>query len=292
MQVHHRPQPAIVQNVFPLTWKPKIGKEAEFLDFSVPSVYTLHKQTDRKTGIERRDSDMNILNYKECMEAEVLMGPNSGRILEELLVKCPLQRNSENKVLDLGCGKGLTSLILARETGAKVYATDLWIPAEENAKRFSEWGVGEQIIPIHEDANALKFDEGQFNALVSIDSYHYFATQKGFFEEKVLPFLSDKAEVLIGIPGIRDEYAGRSEELLSEWLGSEAYMFKSPTEWKTIIGQHPRIEKMETWEMGCFDLAWNDWLATENQYALGDQHFYDTIIKPYTCFVGICIKIK
>ena len=86
---------------------------------------------------------MNIENYKEYMTEEMLMGPNSARILEELLRKYPLQLNGENKVLDLGCGKGLTSLILARETGAKVYANDLWVSAEDNKKRFEDWGIGE-----------------------------------------------------------------------------------------------------------------------------------------------------
>ena len=71
---------------------------------------------------------MNIKSYKEYMTAEMLMGPNSARILEELLKQYPLQLSDENKVLDLGCGKGLTSLILARETGAKVYANDLFYP--------------------------------------------------------------------------------------------------------------------------------------------------------------------
>lgn len=235
---------------------------------------------------------MKLENYKEYMTAEILMGPNSARILEELLVKYPVHLSSEDKVLDLGCGKGLTSLVLARETGAKVYANDLWISAEDNAKRFSEWGAGEQITPVHEDANTLAFEEGQFSLLVSIDSYHYFATNKGFFAEKILPFLGDKAVALIGIPGIRDEYAGRSGELLSEWLGEEAHMFISPKEWKEIIGDHDRIEKTETWEMDCFDLAWKDWLATGNEYALGDRPFFETRIKPYTCFVGIYIRIK
>lgn len=235
---------------------------------------------------------MKIEDYKDYRTAEILMGPNSARVLEELLAKHPLQLSSENKVFDLGCGKGLTSLILAKETGATVYANDLWIPAEENAKRFSQWGVGDQIIPIHQDANALTFDKGQFSALVSIDSYHYFAGKAGFFEAKMLPLLSDNAVVLIGIPGMKDAYAGRSEELLTQWLGNEAYMFKSPMEWQKIIGTHDRIEKVETWEMGCFDLAWNEWLATGNEYTLGDQKFFETIIRPYTCFVGIYIKIK
>jgi len=235
---------------------------------------------------------MNIANYREYITADILMGPNSGRILEELLVKYPVRLDRENNVLDLGCGKGLTSLILAKETGAQVYANDLWISAEENAERFSQWGVGDRINPVHKDANAMEFDKGQFNLLVSIDSYHYFGTKTGFFEEKILPLLTDDAVVLIGIPGIRDEYAGRSEELLPEWLGKDAYMFKSPRQWKEIIGRNDRIEKIETWEIGCFDLAWQEWLSTENEFAIGDRRFFETIIKPYTCFVGIYIKIK
>ena len=235
---------------------------------------------------------MNIEEYRKYMTAEMLMGPNSLRILEELLVKHPLAFSSKIAVLDLGCGKGLTSFALAKETGAKVYANDLWISAEDNAKRFSEWRVGDQIVPVHEDANDLHFDKGQFGALVSIDSYHYFATKKGFFEEKILPFLSGGAVVLIGVPGIKDEFSGRSEELLSDWLGDEAYMFQSPSAWREIIGSNDRIDCIETCEMDCFDAAWEEWFATGHKYALGDKQFYDTLIKPYTCFVGIYIKVN
>jgi cyclopropane fatty-acyl-phospholipid synthase-like methyltransferase len=235
---------------------------------------------------------MNVEEYRKYMTAEMLMGPNSLRILEELLIKHPLTLSADCAVLDLGCGKGLTSLALARETSAKVYANDLWIPAEANAERFDNWGMGEQLIPVHEDANALSFAKETFDALVSIDSYHYFATQKGFFEGKILPFLRDKATVLIGVPGIKDEFAGRSEELLSDWLGDEAYMFQSPHTWKKIIGHHDRVDLLETWEMDCFDAAWREWFDTEHKYALDDKHFFETLIKPYTCFVGICIKLK
>ena len=235
---------------------------------------------------------MNTEEYRKYMTAEMLMGPNSLRILEELLAKHPLTLSADNTVLDLGCGKGLTSFAIAKETCAKVYANDLWISAEDNEKRFREWGVGEQIIPVHEDANKLHFGKGQFDALVSIDSYHYFATRKGFFEEKILPFLGEKAVVLVGVPGIKDEFTGRSEELLSDWLGNEAYMFQSPSAWKEIIGNNDRIDVVETWEMACFDNAWNEWFDTEHKYALGHKQFFDKLIKRYTCFVGIYIKLK
>ena len=235
---------------------------------------------------------MDYNEYAKYILSETLMGPNSVRILEELLNKYPLVLSHEDKVLDLGCGKGLTSLVLAKETGGKVYANDLWIKAEDNAKRFADWGVSDQVIPVREDANHLSFDKEQFQALFSIDSYHYFAGERGFFEEKILPFLKDKGMVLIGIPGIKDQYTGRSEELLSPWLGDEAYMFKSPMQWKETIGDHHRIEMVETWEMDCFEAAWSEWFATNHKYANGDKQHYESIIKPYTCFVGIYIKLR
>ena len=91
---------------------------------------------------------MNIDNYRAYISAETMMGPNSVRILAELFDKYPLQVVSDDRILDLGCGTGLTSLIIAKETGARVSANDLWISEEENRKRFAEWGVGEQITPV------------------------------------------------------------------------------------------------------------------------------------------------
>ena len=235
---------------------------------------------------------MNIDNYKKYLSAETMMGPNSIRVLEELFGKHPLQLTSDDLILDLGCGKGLTSLVIAKETGAKVYANDLWVSAEENKKRFALWGVSEQITPICEDANNLHFEEKQFDALISIDSYHYFAGYKGFFQEKILPFIKDSGVVLIGIPGLKEEFTGRAEELLSDWLVDEAYMFKSPKNWKELIGSNNRIESVITWEMNCFSKAWSEWLAVDNKFANGDRQYFETIIRPYTCFVGIYIKIK
>lgn len=235
---------------------------------------------------------MNISNYKQYISSETMMGPNSIRILEELFNRYPLQLAPDDSILDLGCGMGITSLVIAKETGARVYANDLWVSAEENGKRFDQWGIGDRVIPVCEDANDLHFKEKQFSALVSIDSYHYFAGHKGFFEEKILPFIKDEGVVLIGIPGLKDEYTGRAEDLLSQWLGDDAYMFKSPQLWKELIGSSHRIEMVKTWEMDCFSKAWDEWLAADNEFAGGDKQHFETIIRPYTCFVGIYIKLK
>ena len=95
---------------------------------------------------------LNINNYQKYISEETMMGPSCIKILNELLKQCPLQFASDDNILDLGCGRGLTSLIIAKETGAGVYANDLWISADENKNRFIKWGVDRQIIPVCEDA--------------------------------------------------------------------------------------------------------------------------------------------
>lgn len=234
---------------------------------------------------------MDIQNYRELITKELLMGPNSMRVLGEMLEKHPLQLDAGSVILDLGCGKGLTSLVLAKETCAKVCAADLWVTEEENNTSFAKWGVGGQVTAVQADGSALPFKDVQFDALVSVDSYHYFAGKKGFFEKKMLPLLKEGAVVRIGIPGIKDAYDNRTEELLSPWLGEDAYMFKSPRQWKEIIGDNARIVKMDVWEMDCFESAWRDWFSTGHEFAMSDKACFEGIIKPYTCFVGIAIEL-
>ena len=230
--------------------------------------------------------------YRELFTAGNLMGPNSALLLGELLNRCPSDFDKTSIILDLGCGKGLTSLVIHKETSAIVYANDLWISQEENGKRFADWGLSEVLIPTCEDANHLTLKKDFFDALISIDSYHYFAGKTHFFEEKILPHIKSGGYALIAIPGIKNEFSGRQNELLGTWLKEEAYMFKSPDEWKRIIGDSDQISSVEIWEMDCFEQAWADWLDTENEYALNDKLYYESIIHPYTNFVGIMVKKK
>ena len=82
----------------------------------------------------------NIEKYKKYFTKEYLMGPNSFRLLDELIRRSPKDVRY-GRTLDLGCGYALTSLFVANETDAKhVYAFDLWIPATENYVRIRDNG--------------------------------------------------------------------------------------------------------------------------------------------------------
>ena len=235
---------------------------------------------------------MHLEFYRPYFTKDYLMGPNSLRILQELLERSPSLPAANGLILDLGCGKGLTSFALCHETGARVLANDLWISGEENAARFAAWGVGDRITPVHENADNLRFEKESFDAIVSIDSYHYFAGKEGYFQEKILPFLKKGGLALFGVPGIQEAFDGKTLELLSPWLGEEAYMLRSVRQWKKILGDSPDVASTEVFELDCFEAAWQDWLATENEFAKGDAASWEQIIRPYTNFVGMIIRKK
>lgn len=232
---------------------------------------------------------MDLEFYRPFFTKDFLMGPNSLRILQVLLNKNPKSLGADSLILDLGCGTGLTSFALCHETGAKVLANDLWISGEENAARFAAWGVGDRITPVQENADNLNFEKESFDAIVSIDSYHYFAGSEGYFQKRILPFLKSGGVALFGVPGIKEEYDEKTIELLTSWLGEQAYMFRSARQWKKILGEDPNMVSVEVFELDGFEAAWQDWLAMDNPFAKGDAACWEQIIKPYTNFVGMIV---
>ena len=92
--------------------------------------------------------DMKSDRYDVAFVKDNMMGPNSMKILEEMADSLHLKRGM--RVLDLGCGKGLTSIFLAEEYDVCIFATDLWIDASKNYRRIQQFGLEDRIMPIHE----------------------------------------------------------------------------------------------------------------------------------------------
>src|SRR6201996_2783732 len=112
--------------------------------------------------------------YDSLWVVENLMGPNVLWLCEYLAEAMSLRPGM--RVLDLGCGKAVSSIFFAREFGVDVTAADLWIKPEENAVRIAAAGVADRVTPVHAEAHALPFAEESFDAIVSLDAYHYFGT--------------------------------------------------------------------------------------------------------------------
>ncbi len=84
--------------------------------------------------------DMSFTDqYEQNYLQGAMMGPNAMRIAEEMAGFLPLVPGM--RILDLGCGMGITSILLAEKYGATVFAADLWISPSDNAERFSRLGL-------------------------------------------------------------------------------------------------------------------------------------------------------
>ena len=111
------------------------------------------------------------------------MGENVLFNLESLTKSLDLKPGM--RVLDLGCGKAISSIFLAKEFGVKVWAIDEAVSASDNYSRIRDEDCEDLVIPIEADARALPFAEEYFDVVIVVDSYTYFGT-----DEKYLPYIA------------------------------------------------------------------------------------------------------
>lgn len=166
--------------------------------------------------------------YDPTRVLESVMGPPVLWLAEYLSAALPLAPGM--RVLDLGCGKALSSIFFAREFGADVVAVDLWIEPGENQRRIAAAGLAERIVPVHAEAHALPFAPESFDAVVSLDAYHYFGTDD-LYLGTIASFLKPGGRLGIVVPGFAHEIEAVPAHLEPHWEW-EFCSFHAPDWWR------------------------------------------------------------
>jgi cyclopropane fatty-acyl-phospholipid synthase-like methyltransferase len=222
--------------------------------------------------------------YTSDFAKENMMGPNALRIVDELVRDCHFAPGS--RILDLGCGKGLTSIFLARKYDVTVFATDLWIPATENYQRFQTFALEHKIIPIHADAHRLPFADNYFDGVISVDAYHYFGCDPEYLSRYLQPLVKKSGQIMIGVPGLQHEFTdGIPPELLPYW--EKDMNFHSCAWWRALWSNDPTIQIESCQELECMQAAWADWLTCQNKHAEQDRLFLKAEGGKYFNLVGL-----
>lgn len=152
--------------------------------------------------------------HPEWVRAGVSGGANSLWLTEWLAEELELRPGM--RVLDLGCGRGASSVFLHREFGVQVWAVDLWFGADERLARIRDAGVADAVFPIHADARALPFAAGFFDAVVSIDSFVYYGTDD-LYLNYLARFVKPDGPIGIAGAGLVEEFDGPVPEHLRAW---------------------------------------------------------------------------
>jgi SAM-dependent methyltransferase len=181
------------------------------------------------------------------------------------------------KVLDMGCGKGLTSIFLAKEFGVTVFATDLWIDATENLKRFEAAGVADRVFPIHAEAHALPYAEGFFDVAIAVDSYLYYGADEMYFPCTFAKLVKPGGQFGIVCPGLIQEFKTGYPETHKLLWTEEMFSFHSADWWRDLW------EKTKIAEItSCYNIPdpkglWYPWVywAKENLKEFIDVEFLD-----------------
>lgn len=192
------------------------------------------------------------------------MGPINLWCTENLAGRMDLR--SGMRVLDLGCGAASSSIFLASEFGVEVWAADLWIDPDDNQKRIEEAGLTSLIHPLRAEAHNLQFEHGFFDAIVSIDAYHYFGTDVrylSYLSQFVRPGGSIGTIVPANAVDPDEPGAVQPDPGLMNQIGADWFTFRSAAWWKRHWRRTPyvEIEIVEMVEGGPDD--WQRWIDAE-----------------------------
>jgi len=202
----------------------------------------------------QHDRFLRSNNYDADWITENQMGPNVLWLTEALLETLPVA--SDMKVLDLGCGKAVSSIFVAKEFGAQVWAADLWIDAAENQQRVVEAGVEHLVTPVNAEAHTLPFDNDFFDVIISLDAYQYFGTAD-LYLGYLVDFLKPGGRLGAVMPALLTELGDAPPATLAPYWEWDFCCFHGPEWWRH---HWAKTGKVTVDHADVIEDGWKDWL--------------------------------
>ena len=196
--------------------------------------------------------------HPEWILGSVSGGANPLWLTEWLAEKLDLRPGM--RVLDLGCGRAMSSIFLQREFGVQVWATDLWFSATENLRRIQDAGVADGVFPIHADARTLPFAAEFFDAIVSIDSFIYYGTDD-LYLNYLAQFVRPGGQIGIAGAGLMREIDELVPEPIQAWWAQDRPWFlHSPGWWRRHWSRTGILDVEVSDSLTDGWTFWRDWL--------------------------------
>jgi SAM-dependent methyltransferase len=160
-----------------------------------------------------------------------------------------LRLKPDDRVLDLGCGKGETSIFLAKQYRARVVALDLWTSAEFLSEKFTKQGYVDRISAIQMDATQpLPFPENYFDAIFCMNSFNFYGGSMDFLKH-LLKHLKPKGQICIGSEVLSAEF---SEEQIANPPPVYAFRLPPPNEQVDVFKDDFQKQHTPAWWQDLF----------------------------------------
>ena len=210
-------------------------------------------------------SDRFVADEKNlALLQETMWGSNGIRQAEELASYFTI--TEDMKILDLGCGPGLSSLYLVQEYGAKVFAADLYADPTENHERFQSLGIADKIVPMMLDATQpLPFARGYFDVIFSVGAYNMFGDNEEALQN-FISYVKKGGYIAVAFPGLKYDFDGNIPPEMQPFFGVRdvARYIRGIDWWKELWSKTEGIEIITISEQTCHDIAWKEYLASRN----------------------------
>ncbi|HEV2778957.1 MAG TPA: class I SAM-dependent methyltransferase [Actinophytocola sp.] len=203
--------------------------------------------------------------HPDWVRAGVSGGANSLWLTEWLAEAVELRPGM--RVLDLGCGRGASSIFLHREFGVQVWAVDLWFSVDERLARVRDAGVGDGVFPIHADARSLPFAAGFFDAVVSIDSFVYYGTDD-LYANYLARFVTPGGTIGVAGAGLTQEIDGPVPDHLRSWWEPSMCCLHSAAWWRR---HWERSGILDVDQADDLPDGWRHWLAWQRAVSPDNQ---------------------
>lgn len=191
-----------------------------------------------------------------------------------------------DRVLDVGCGFGESSMFLADTYGVDVVAVDLWVPSTTLARRFEERGFGSRILPLNLDVTApLPFADGYFDAIFCMTSFHYFGAEDGFLKH-LLRYARRGSRLSVSDTCFNEEVTAAElppvyratppGNIFDSWEG-ETSKYHSPDWWRELFTDSGLVDVIECIELEDGPTMWEDKLAYDLERSGWDENKVDQL---------------
>ena len=213
------------------------------------------------------------MSITEKSYSHYMMGPDAYLLTRELAKRMEI-REEAPRILDLACGKALSSIYLAGAyPDAHIYAVDKYVSPRKNYNRIVIQGLKDRITPLVGEAEDLPFAYFFFDAVFCVDAFQIFGTTTRFLDERIAPFLKIGGQMALMIPGFTEDFISMPEAL--QPFPIQDLDFYARSQWEKLFADSKCMELTDSFLMETHASAWEGWLDSEQPGTSADRRLYE-----------------